>query len=133
MRWEMGKVVRACGSLILAVTLPGFVVGQDPGGGEGETCPGPVSSAKEVTRKAKITYRREPAFTEEARAHGTEGEVVLTAVWCRTGKVTDIKVIKGLPDGLTEAAVEATRGTKFEPAEKGGELVSQHLKRVFHF
>jgi TonB family protein len=88
---------------------------------------------KEVTRRAKITHIREPGFTEEARAHGVEGTVVLTAVLCRTGKVTDIKIVEGLPDGLTEKAVESTRGIKFEPAEKGGEVVSQFLRRELHF
>jgi hypothetical protein len=47
--------------------------------------------------------------------------------------VTDIKIVEGLPDGLTEKAVESTRGIKFEPAEKGGEVVSQFLRRELHF
>ena len=129
----MKKLIKGAGVGLLALTFVIIASGQDAGRHQEETCSGPVFKAKEVTRRAKITYIREPGFTEEARAHGVEGTVVLTAVLCRTGKVTDIKVIKGLPDGLTEAAVESTRGIRFEPAEKDGEAVSQGLRRELEF
>jgi TonB family protein len=122
-------------SLVILV-LMGLIAasGQDAGRNqEEETCSGPVYSAKEVTRRAKLTYIREPGYTEKARANGVRGRVILTAVLCRTGKVTNIKVIKGLPDGLTEEAVESTRGIKFEPAVKDGEVVSQALTRECNF
>ena len=110
------------------------VSGQEAGRGQEEkTCAGPVYRAREVTRRAKITYIREPAYTEKARSNGVRGRVVLTAVLCRTGEVTDIRVVKGLPDGLTEEAVESTRGIRFEPAEKDGEAVSQSLTRECNF
>jgi len=100
---------------------------------EEETCSGPVYTMKEVTRRAKITYLREPGYTEKARANGVRGRVVVTAVLCRTGKVTDIKVVESLPDGLTEETVESTRGIRFEPAERDGQAVSQTLKRECNF
>ena len=130
----MKKLIKSAGVGLLALMFVIIASGQDAGRHqEEETCSGPVYKAKELTRKAKITYIREPGFTAEARAHGVEGTVILTAVLCRTGKVTDIKVIKGLPDGLTEAAVESTRGIEFEPAEKDGEAVSQGLRRELEF
>jgi protein TonB len=130
----MKKLMKSAGVGLLAFTFVIIASGQDAGRHqEEETCSGAVYGPKEMTRRAKITYIREPGFTEEARAHGVEGTVVLTAVLCRTGKVTDIKVVEGLPDGLTKAAIESTRGTRFEPAEKDGEAASQHLKRVLHF
>ena len=117
--------------LVMALTV---VLGQGAGHPQEEdTCSGPVYNAKEVTRRAKITYIREPVYTEKARANGVRGRVILTAVLCRTGKVTDIKVVKGLPDGLTEAAVASTRGIRFEPAEKDGEAASQFLTRELNF
>jgi TonB family protein len=130
----MKKLIKTAGVGILGCIFMIIASGQDGGRKqEEETCSGPVYRVKEVTRRAKIIYIREPGFTEEARAHGVEGTVVLTAVLCRTGKVTDIKVVEGLPDGLTEKAIESTRGIKFEPAEKDGEVVSQFLKRELHF
>jgi TonB family protein len=108
--------------------------GQDAGRQpEEDSCSGPVYSAKAVTRRAKITSIREPGYTEKARSNGVRGRVVLTLVLCRTGKVTNIKVVKGLPDGLTEAAIASTRSLKFKPAEKDGEAVSQFLTREFNF
>jgi hypothetical protein len=35
--------------------------------------------------------------------------------------------------GLTEKAVESTRGIKFQPAEKDGEVVSQRFRRECSF
>lgn len=98
-----------------------------------EACSGPVYGTKELTRRVKIISVTEPTYTEEARAKGVRGTVVLTAVFCSTGKVTNIEVIQGLPYGLTEKAVESTRGIKFEPAEKDGELVAQRFRRECTF
>src|SRR5215207_8937642 len=130
----MKKLIKSAGVGLLALMFVIVASGQDAGRHqEEETCSGPVYRAKEVTRRAKITHTREPGYTEKARANGVRGRVVLTAVLCRTGKVTDIKVVKGLPDGLTEEAIESTRGIKFEPAEKDGEEVSQSLTRECNF
>jgi TonB family protein len=130
----MKRLVKSATSGILALMFLVVASGQDAGRDQAEeTCAGPIYRAREVTRRAKITYIREPGYTEKARSNGVRGRVVLTAVLCRTGKVTDIKVVKGLPDGLTEEAVESTRGIKFEPAEKDGEAVSQSITRECNF
>ena len=55
-----------------------------------------VYTSREVTRKAKITYKPEPAYTEEARNHHVRGTVILTMVLRASGMVTDITVVKGL-------------------------------------
>ena len=133
----MKRFFKGAGSGILALMfLVAASSGQDAGGGQeaaAETCAGPVYSAGAVTRRAKITHIREPAYTEKARSNGVRGRVVLRAVLCRTGKVTNIKVLKGLPDGLTEEAIKSTRGIRFEPAEKDGEAVSQAITRECNF
>jgi TonB family protein len=131
---RMNRLVKSAGLGILVLMLLVAASGKEAGRDQEEgTCAGAIYRAKEVTRRAKITYIREPGYTEKARSNGVRGRVVLTAVLCRTGKVTDIKVVKGLPDGLTEEAVESTRGIKFEPAEKDGEAVSQLLTRECNF
>jgi len=94
-----------------------------------EDCDTPVYSTGDVSKRAKILEALAPEYTEEARAEGVRGTVVMTAVFCRNGKVTNIRVIRGLPHGLTEKAVESTRGIKFEAAQKGAEFVSQSFRR----
>ena len=96
-------------------------------------CAGPIYGGNDVTQRAKIRKMTAPTYTEEARAKRVEGTVVLTAVFCRDGKVTDVEVVEGLPYGLTENAVETTRRIEFDPAEKDGEAVSQRFRRECHF
>jgi len=93
----------------------------------------PVYSAQEVTRKAFIILRREPQYTEEARQNHVSGMVELKAVLSSSGKVTDVEVIKGLPHGLTEKAIEATRQVRFIPAMKDGKYVSQWIRMQYGF
>ena len=123
------KNLRLPGLLILVCLSTQGVAQKD----QDEVCGDPVYGPREVTQRAKIIAVREPQYTEEARAKGVRGTVVLTAVFCRTGKVTNIEVIKSLPYGLTERAVESTRGIKFKPAEKDGALVSQRFRRECSF
>lgn len=95
---------------------------QEPG--RGDSCEGTVYKRREVSRMPVIRHKPAPDFTAESRKGNATGIVRLTAVLCRTGRVTDIRVVKGLPDGLTESAVAATRGIEFTPAEKDGRRVS---------
>ncbi len=99
-----------------------------------DTCANPIYSAKEVIRRAKIKKITEPTYTDEARARGVQGTVIVSGVFCRDGKVTNIEVIQSLPYGLTENAVETTRHIEFLPAEKDGQSVSQRFRRecTFH-
>lgn len=96
-----------------------------------ETCSEPIYERKEVSRPAKITSELLVDLTEEARARGREGRVILSVVLCRTGRVTDIIVKKEMPYGMTEKTVEFIRELKFTPAEKDGQTVSQ--RQVFEF
>jgi len=106
--------------------------GLDPNSG-GATCSGPVFTLKEITRKAVIISHGFPVMTPEAREHEVQGQVKLEAVLCRNGRVTDIRVIEGLPYGMTEKAVAAALTTKFEPAEMNGQFVSQKIGFEFVF
>jgi TonB family protein len=94
-----------------------------------EDCDGPVYAGADVSKRAKLLDAPPPQYTEEARAKGVRGTVILTAVFCRNGKITNITVIRSLPHGLTERAVESTRKIRFEAAQKDGEFVSQRFRR----
>lgn len=86
-----------------------------------------------VTRKAAMIWRPEPIYTDEARQNQVTGTVVLRAVFSSSGYVTNIRVISGLANGLTERAVEAARSIRFFPAVKDGKLVSQYIQIEYNF
>jgi TonB family protein len=108
--------------------------GGGPGGGGGG---GPDYNrpfrANEVTRKAVITLKPEPQFTEEARKNNVTGLVKLRLLLSSGGSVGNISVVKGLPDGLTEKAIAAARQIRFTPAEKDGRKVSQWIVIEYNF
>lgn len=106
------------------------------GGGPG---PGPpVDYARpfrqnEVTSKAVIVYKPEPGFTEEARLNNVTGVVRLRGILSSEGKMTNLSVVKPLPDGLTERAIYAARHMLFFPAMKDGREVSQYVVLEYNF
>jgi TonB family protein len=95
--------------------------------------PARVFNPKDVTQKAVIVYLGDPGFTEEARLNNVSGVVRLRAVLHSTGRVTNIGVVKGLPDGLTERAIYTARHVLFFPAVKDGRAVSQHILLEYNF
>ncbi len=74
-----------------------------------------------------------PVYSAEARKARVTGVVVLEAVIDETGKVGDITVLRGLPFGLSEAAVDAVRQWKFEPATKGDDPVPVLFNLTMNF
>ncbi|MFL6255088.1 MAG: energy transducer TonB, partial [Pyrinomonadaceae bacterium] len=87
----------------------------------------------EVTRKAIITFKVEPGFTEWARRFNVTGVVRLRAILHNTGTVQSISVVKSLPHGLTEKSIAAARQIHFEPAQKDGHPVSQYVVLEYNF
>ena len=49
------------------------------------------------------------------------------------GTITDIKVIRGLPHGLTENAIDVAKRIRFKPAVKDGKPVSVRGSLEFAF
>lgn len=92
-----------------------------------------IYSPREVTEKARIIFKPEPGYTEEARIKGIYGTVLLKAVFRANGEVDDIKTVTGLSSGLTEKALEAARQITFLPAVKDGRQVSQFVKIKYEF
>jgi TonB family protein len=102
------------------------------GGGMGVDYSRPFKQS-EVSQRALITFKPEPGFTEEARKKNVTGLVRLRAILSSSGEVTNVSVIKGLPDGLTEKAIGAARQIKFRPAQKDGRTVSQYIVLEYNF
>jgi len=96
------------------------------------TCRGPIFSSQEVTRRAKITQPLDIRITQEALGHNVHGRMVIEAVLCRTGRVTDLRVVERLPYGMIENALEVVRSLTFTPAELNWHSVSQRMQFEFH-
>jgi TonB family protein len=107
--------------------------GGGPGAGGGETDYSRVFKPSETTRKAIIISRPEPGYTEEARKNLVTGTVILRMIFYSSGAVGNITVVKGLPYGLTEKAIAATKRIKFSPAIKDGRPVSQYIQVEYTF
>lgn len=92
-----------------------------------------VYRGSEVDTKAVVEETPEPAYTEEARRYSTGGRVALRVTLGGGGRVSEVKVLRALPDGLTENAVEAACQIRFKPAVKEGRAVSQYVTVEFNF
>jgi len=76
-----------------------------------------------VDTKPVPLNRPKPRYTESARANRVQGSVLLRVLVGEDGNVKNVRVVRGLPDGLTEEAISAARQTKFKPAMKDGKPV----------
>ena len=92
-----------------------------------------IYSGKDVTTKARLISKPEPGYTDDARNNHVTGTVVLRAIFSKTGEVTGIQVIYGLPNGLTEACIDAAKKIKFVPATKDGNPVSMWMQLEYNF
>lgn len=82
-----------------------------------------TSAASAVDEKPVRLSAPTPRYTEAARANQTQGSVTLRVLVGADGDVKQVKIVRGLPDGLTEQAIEAARQAKFKPAMKDGKPV----------
>ena len=90
-------------------------------------------TGKEVQKKVRLGMKPEPSYTEDARQNAVTGTVVLKCVFASNGSVTNIRLITGLPYGLTEKAIDAASKIKFIPAIKDGKFVSMWIQLEYNF
>lgn len=75
------------------------------------------------TSPVEILAKPNPAYTDEARRLGIEGEVVLRVLFAASGRVEVLSLVRGLGHGLDERAAEAARRIRFRPALEQGRPV----------
>lgn len=120
--------IKAGGILFIAGVLALAAFGQQPSPeSKNRECTIPTYNGKELDQKPRILAKPDPKFTLEERQRYQRGVIMLRAVLCGSGKVTDIEVKEGLADGLNEKAIEAARKIQFTPAEKDGNRVSRFI------
>jgi protein TonB len=107
----------------------GSGIGPGSGGGMGG---GPYRPGSGV-EPPRLLREVKPEYTESARRHGTTGEVVLEVVIRRDGTVGDLRVLRGLDDGLTERAIAAVRQWRFAPGRRLGSPVDVMVEVAVEF
>lgn len=93
----------------------------------------PVPEPMTPTLKPTITYQERAKYTATAKLNQIEGIVLLSVVFTAEGTIEGIRVVRGLPDGLTEKAIEAARRIEFKPAMRNGVPVSVRGSIQFTF
>jgi TonB family protein len=83
--------------------------------------------------KPTILYREKAKYTEEARQNRVQGTVMLNIVFGADGGIHNIRLVRGLPNGLTETAIEAAQKIRFQPATRDGKPVSVSATLEFNF
>jgi TonB family protein len=71
----------------------------------------------------KLVSHVDAIYPEAAKKSGIAGMVILELIINEDGSVSDVRVIKPLPLGLDQAAVEAVRQFRFEPATLAGKPI----------
>ena len=114
-------------------------MGRGGGAGRGDSSewntsrPSESNEPVKVDSRPMILNRVQPVYTPEARKNNIQGTVTLRLTVDETGAAKEIRVARGLPDGLNEQAIEAAKKTKFRPAMKDGKPVSYSILLQINF
>jgi protein TonB len=100
------------------------------GGSDGD---GQTFTGSQVEQRARVLFKPEPQYTEDARRNQIQGTVMLRVVFASNGDVVQIRAVRTLPFGLTERAIAAARQIKFVPAVRRGQPVSVFMQLEYNF
>jgi TonB family protein len=76
----------------------------------------------------------QPKYTDDARARKVQGDVELEAVIGIDGKVTDVRVLRSLDDGLDANAIAAAKNWIFNPGlDSSGQPVAVVVTLIMSF
>jgi protein TonB len=118
---------------VVGGTLGGEVGGTGTGtAGEGTGDQGPLHVGGDVKAPVAIS-RVEPAYNDLARKSRVTGVVIVEAIIDSKGKVDQVRVLKGLPLGLSEAAENAVKQWRFKPATLNGQPVEVVFSLTVNF
>jgi TonB family protein len=92
-----------------------------------------VFSAKMVDTRVVFRSKPRPGYTLEARRKRKQGFVILKVALSSMGTISRVRVLRGLPFGLTESAIKAACKLEFKPATKDGQSVSQWVTAEYVF
>jgi TonB family protein len=88
---------------------------------------------KRPDAQAIIISKPPPSYTKEARRNSVQGFVKLRVLLAADGKISRVRVLRGLPAGLTESAIKSACKIKFKPALKDGRPVARWIVAEYVF
>jgi protein TonB len=91
-----------------------------------------LSVGGDVSMPVKV-YAPEPVYPELARRVRAQGLVILQAVIDQEGRVVSAEIVRAPPMGLGEAALEAVRQWRYEPAMLHGRPVAVTFSLTVRF
>jgi TonB family protein len=98
--------------------------GYNMGGGDPRLGGGSGAPATSVDQQPILLNNPQPRYTEEARKNKIQGTVLVRVLIGTDGAVKRVVVVRPLPDGLDEQAIQAAYQLRFKPAMKSGQPVS---------
>ncbi len=104
--------------------LPELLLARDP-----ET---PLYFQGSIVKPQKV-QAPPPVYTRIAHDRGIQGLVTVRTVIDREGNVVKVRLLKGLPYGLSKQAVESIKGWKFKPATFRGRPVALYYNLTVNF
>lgn len=126
MKFRLASRLRlVCLPVLLAVTLPAPVHAADSRARPYE--------ASDVDRKPEPKRPIRPSYSSSLRRRLTSGEVELSFVVTKEGKVTNIVVVKFSDPDLIDPVYQAYQYAGFTPGTKDGSPVDTHMSAVVPF
>ena len=105
----------------------------DPASVKPYAAPPKYTPVYQVDTQPELASDCQGPYPDEARQAGVEGTVVLSVSVDPEGKVSSVKLLRGLGYGLDEAALREIRRCRFRPATKGGEAVGTTITYNYTF
>lgn len=107
----------------------GVGVGHGPGvgSGSGGGIGGGVYKVGGGISAPRAVSTPDPEYTEAARSAKTQGTCILWLIVDETGHPRNIRVVRGLGNGLDAKAIEAVQQWRFQPAMKDGKPVNVQI------
>jgi len=118
--------------------VPGGQLGGTPGGTGDAKPPEPPADAGPLrvggdVKAPVVVHRVDPQYPDIARKSRLAGVVIVEAIIDKNGNVDQVKVLKGLPMGLTENAEADVKQWKFKPGTLNGEPVDVIFNLTVNF
>ena len=93
--------------------------------------PAPTPPASHM-QAPKLVSSPSPVYPPNALRDQVQGIVVIDALIDEAGKIADMKVVSG-PTALKQAAIDALRTWKYEPARLNGQPIAAHIQVNINF
>jgi len=82
---------------------------------------------------ALVKYFPRPKPDLSTMAEGTKGDVILDITIDESGKVSDLKLVKGIEHSIDETVIATIRQWTFNPANRGGRPIASEQELHFHY